>query len=232
MSRHNFPFVAITALFLAAAPHMTAQENYLAANVKPPITEKLTHIQKVNDAFQADLMNANARYRLYVSDIISLKFPHAPEFDQTVSVEPGGFVSLVNASSIRVEGLTTPELVEAIQQEYSKTLRDPTVIVELKDFNRPYFIVLGEVNRPGKYDLRGFTSVTDALASAGGVKNTARYSRVLLFRRASNDWYQVKALDLKRLLRRSDFEEDAELRPGDMLFVPQNLLSKVRSFLP
>jgi polysaccharide export outer membrane protein len=147
-------------------------------------------------------------------------------------VEPGGYVTLTGAVSMRVEGLTTPELAEAIELEYSKILRDPAVTVELKEFNKPFFVVLGAVSRPGKYDLRGHTSITEALASAGGLKDAASYSHLLLFRRASNDWYQVKPLDLREFLRGRDLEEDAEVRAGDMVFVPQSLLSKVKRFFP
>ena len=141
-------------------------------------------------------------------------------------------MNLAGVGEVRIEGLTTAELAEAIQLAYSKIVQDSTVIVEIQDFTRPYFLVLGQVNRPGKYDLRGYTSATEALASAGGFKDTARYSPVLLFRHASHDWYEVKPLDFKQLLRGHDFEEDAEVRPGDMLFVPQNLLSKLKRFIP
>ena len=134
---------------------------------------------------------------------------------------------------MRVEGLTTPELAEAIELEYSKIMQDPAVIGgDSKNSTGLTSSSWEQVSRPGKYDLRGYTSVTEALASAGGLKDTARYSHVLLFRRASNDWYEVKPLDLREFLRGRDLEEDAEVRAGDMVFVPQSLLSKVKRFFP
>lgn len=235
MNRHRFlsPLVAlIVAASLSMAYRTAAQEKDLAANFKPAISSKLTHIKDVNDAYQADLMYANSHYRLSPGDVIELKFPHAPEFNQKVTLDPDGFANLAGVGEVRLDGMDTAELVEATQLAYSKILQDPTASVELIDFSRPYFLVLGEVNRPGKYDLRGYTSTTEALASAGGLKDTAKYSRVLLFRHAARDWYEVKALDLKQLLRGHDFEEDAEVRPGDMLVVPQNLLARVKRFIP
>jgi polysaccharide export outer membrane protein len=229
---HHFPFVVVLFFFLGVAIPAKAQKQYAVADVKPSLPSNLRHAAEVGDSYQADLLYANSRYRLCVSDVVSLKFPHAPEFNQTVSVEPGGYVTLTGAVSMRVEGLTTPELAEAIELEYSKILRDPAVTVELKEFNKPFFVVLGAVSRPGKYDLRGHTSITEALASAGGLKDAASYSHLLLFRRASNDWYQVKPLDLREFLRGRDLEEDAEVRAGDMVFVPQSLLSKVKRFFP
>jgi polysaccharide export outer membrane protein len=231
-SRHHFPFAIFLICFLSVAIPAKGQKQYAVADVKPSLPSSLTRAAEAGDAYQADLLYANSRYRLCVSDVVSLKFPHAPEFNQTVSVEPGGFVTLAGAVSMRVEGFTTPELAEAIELEYSKILRDPAVTVELKEFNRPFFVVLGAVSRPGKYDLRGHTSITEALASAGGLKDAASYSHLLLFRRASNDWYEVKPLNLGEFLRGRDLEEDAEVRAGDMVFVPQSFLSKVKRFFP
>ncbi len=220
------------ALFCCLAPRLPAQQKQLVADIRPSMKPALSHSKVVNDAFQADLMNANSRYRLGPGDVIGLRFPHAAEFDQVLHIEPDGFVSLAGVGDIRVEGLTTRELTEAVQLAYSKVLQEPDVAVELQDFTGPYFLVLGQVNRPGRYDLRGYTSATEALAFAGGFKDSAQYSRVLLFRRAAHDWYEVKQLNMKQLLHGGDFEEDAEVRPGDMLFVPQNLLSKLKRLVP
>jgi protein involved in polysaccharide export with SLBB domain len=235
MRRCRYPsrvILLLMAVVFGVKPRIAAEQKNVAANIKPAIAFKFAHIKEVNDAYQADLMYANSRYRLGADDVVSFRFPHAPEFNQTVRIEPDGFVNLAGVGDVRIEGLTVAELAESVQLAYSKIVQDPTVIVEIQDFTRPYFLVLGQVNRPGKYDLRGYTSATEALASAGGLKDTARYSQVLLFRHASHDWYEVKPLDFKQLLRGHDFEEDAEVRPGDMLFVPQNLLSKLKRFIP
>jgi polysaccharide biosynthesis/export protein len=166
------------------------------------------------------LSRRDARYRLCTSDVIALTFPLTPEFDETVNIQPDGFASLVGASDVRLEGLTTQESVEAIRTAYAKVLHDPIVTIELKDFNKPYFIVTGQVNRPGKFDLRGDTSATQAVAIAGGFTDSSLHSQVLLFRRANNDWYEVKTLNLKRILHGQQINEDPEIQPGDMLFVP------------
>lgn len=178
------------------------------------------------------LQRRDSRYRLCASDVIEVTFPLTPEFNQTVSVQPDGFVSLAGARDVRLEGLTTRESVEAIRAAYANVLKDPLVTVDLKDFNKPFFTVGGQVNHPGKYDLRGPTSVTQAIAVAGGFNEAARHSQVLLFRRQSDAWYEVKSLNLKKILRGRDLNEDTELRPGDMLYVPQNFISKAKKFIP
>lgn len=184
------------------------------------------------DPSRPALEHRDARYRLCASDVISVTFPLTPEFDQSINIQPDGFASLSGAGDVHLEGLTTEQSVAAIQAAYSKILHDPIVAVELKDFNKPYFIVSGQVHKPGKFDLRGGTSAAQAVAIAGGFNESAKHSEVLLFRRKNDDWYEVKPLDLKKILQGHNVSEDPEIRTGDMLFVPQNFISKIKKFIP
>ncbi len=165
-----------------------------------------------------DLRRRDARYRLCASDVVSVTFPLTPEFNQTVSIQPDGFASLAGAGDVRLEGLTTQESADAVRVAYAQILSDPIVSIDLKDFNKPYFIVSGEVGHPGKFDLRGETSATEAIAIAGGFNDSSKHSQVLLFRRVNNDWSEVKPLNLKRILQGRDVSEDPEVLPGDMLY--------------
>src|SRR5207249_4925094 len=83
-------------------------------------------------------------------------------------------------------------LVYLLRTSYAKILHDPVINVELKDFEKPYFIVGGEVGHPGKFDLRGDTSVAQAVAIAGGLRDSAKHSQILLFHRVPDGWLQVK----------------------------------------
>ena len=148
------------------------------------------------------------------SDTITVTFPYTPEFDQTINVQPDGFASLTGAADIHLEGLTTEEASAVIRAAYSRVLHDPVVTVELKDFNKPYFTVSGQVNKPGKYDLRGNTTATEAIAVAGGFNDSAKHSEVLLFRRVNDDWFEVKPMNLKRILHGRNMSEDAEIHPA------------------
>jgi len=173
-----------------------------------------------------------SRYRLCASDVIALTFAQTPEFNQTVNVQPDGYVSLVGIGDVHLEGMTSQESIVAIKAAYEPILHEPMVTLELKDFNKPYFIVGGHVFKPGKFDLRGSTTATEAVAMAGGFMESAKHSQVLLFRRVNDSWIEVKNLDLKHILQGHDVNEDPELKPGDMLYVPQNLISKIKKFIP
>ena len=187
---------------------------------------------KSSDSSHPALEHRGTRYQLCASDAIAITFPLTPEFNQTVNIQPDGFASLSGAGEVHLEGLTTEQSVTAIEAAYAKILHNPIVTVELKDFNKPYFTVSGQVHKPGKFDLRGYTTATEAVAIAGGFNESAKHSQVLLFRRKNDDWYEVRPLDLKRILQGHGVSEDAEIHPGDMLFVPQNFISKIKKFIP
>jgi len=53
-----------------------------------------------------------------------------------------------------------------------------------------------------------------------------------LFRKQSNDLIEVKKINIKKMLNEGNLSEDMYLQPGDMVFVPQNFLSKIAPFLP
>ena len=178
------------------------------------------------------LQQRNSRYQVRRGDSFDLDFALSPEFNQTVAVQPDGYVTLKGVGSIFVQGQTVPELTETVKTAYSKTLHDPIITIALKNFEMPYFIASGQVAKPGKYDLRSDLTVTEAVAIAGGFTDKSKHSQVVLFRPAPGGGYEAKLLNVKKLLATRNLSEDMQLQPGDMLYVPQNALSKIRPFLP
>jgi polysaccharide export outer membrane protein len=170
-------------------------------------------------------------YRLRPSDIVEISFTVAPEFNQTLTVQPDGYVMLKDAGMVEVQGLNLVQFVAAVQKAYLGYLHDPQVGVALKDFDRPYFIVGGEVGKPGKYELRSDTTVAEAVEIAGGLTQSAKHSQVVLFRRVNDDLVETRLLNLKKMLKQPSLKEDAHLRPGDLIFVPQNQISKIARYL-
>jgi polysaccharide export outer membrane protein len=170
-------------------------------------------------------------YRLRPSDVVEISFTVAPEFDQLLTVQPDGYVMLKDAGMVEVQGLNLEEFSDAVQKAYRGYLHDPQAAVALKEFERPFFIVGGEVGKPGKYELRSDTTVAEAVEIAGGLTEKAKHSQVVLFRRVNDDLVEARLLNLKKMLKESNLKEDAHLRPGDMVFVPQNFVSKIARYL-
>ena len=170
-------------------------------------------------------------YRLNRSDVVALSFTLSPEFDQTLTIQPDGYVALKDAEPVLAQGLTLEEFRVAVRKAYTGYLHDPQVAVALKEFEHPYFVAGGEVGKPGKYELRADTTVIEAVEIAGGFTHEAKHSQVLLFRRVNDDLVEARVFNLKKMLKERSLGEVPLLRPGDMVFVPQNSVSKVERFL-
>ena len=106
------------------------------------------------------------------------------------------------------------------------------ITVVLKEFEKPYFIAAGQVKQPGKFDLRGAITVTQALAIAGGLTDAGKQTQIVLFRRYSAEMVEVKEFDVKKMFATKDLSEDMLIRPGDTIFVPKSLMSQLKPFLP
>lgn len=172
------------------------------------------------------------RYQLRPGDVVDLNFQFSPEFNQTVTVQPDGFISLREAGDLLANGQTVPDLTQKVQHAYGNILASPVLSVLLKEFEKPYFTAAGQVAKPGRYELRGDTTVVEGIATAGGFTSASKHSQVLLVRRISDQWSEAKLLNVKKIMASKDLSEDVYLRPGDMLIIPQNTISKFRSFIP
>lgn len=177
------------------------------------------------------LQQRNPRYRVMRDDVLSLVFPLSPELNEKVTIQPDGYISLQNAGSLYVQGMTVPELVEALKKAYANILHDPIIDVDLTDFQKPFFVALGQVGKPGQYDLRYDMTVTEAIGVAGGFTVGAK-AQVFLYHRVSNEWAEVKQLNIKDILHGKNVNEDAHLMPGDMIFVPEKFITKFRKYVP
>src|SRR6185437_12755819 len=116
-------------------------------------------------------------YRLHKSDVVEIKFTFSPEFDQTVTVLPDGFVTLKSIGDLPAEGLTLSAFKDSLTGAYATILRDPEISVVLKEFDHPFFVAGGQVGRPGKYELRSPTSLSEAISIAGGFTEQAKHSQ-------------------------------------------------------
>jgi polysaccharide biosynthesis/export protein len=171
-------------------------------------------------------------YIVHASDTLDLTFTRTPEFNQTVTVQPDGCISLRDVGQVLAAGKTLAELTVSVMDAYRKTLLDPMISIDAKDFEKPYVLVGGQVGKPGKFDWRGELTLTQAIVIAGGFTDNAKHSQVLLFRRVSDEWAEAKLINVKQMLRAGNLQEDVILQPGDMVYVPKNSISKIKPYIP
>lgn len=221
--------LGLAVLALASVGSFAQQSAMSAAPAEKSATDEA---KTGTPALDTSFRDRYPRYRLEAGDGFDIGFELSPEFNQSVTVQPDGFITLRGVGDLHVAGQTVPELTQTIRAAYGKILHEPLVSITLKDFQKPYFIADGQVGRPGKYELRGDTTLTEAVAMAGGFQDSAKHSQVLLFRRVDEQWTSAQIFDVKKMHAKRDLREDPLLRPGDMVFVPKNRISKIKPFLP
>src|ERR1700757_1815484 len=211
--------VCLVAFSCISATTLRAQTGSVALASVPPGTS------------EPRLEQRYPRYKVQNQDTLLLSFPLSPELNQTVTVQPDGYVNLQTAASLHIQGMTVPEVADAVKRAYNGILNDPIVNVDLEAYQKPSFPVSGQVGKPGQYELRTETTVAVAIAVAGGLAPTAK-TQVLLFHRTSADWFEVKKLNLKDVLNGKNPNEDATVKAGDMIFVPEKFITNVRKYVP
>jgi len=234
-SMRRIEFLAVGALAAVLTGTLATVSTAQQSTTAPPSTVPPASTEK-GDARRRtpgdDLPHRNPRYKVQREDVLSITFPLSPEFDQArTTVQPDGYITLQEVGSIYVQDLTVPEVVATLKKAYAGILHEPIIDVDLLDFQKPYFLVSGQVGKPGQYELRHDTTVSEAIAIAGGFAPTAK-TQVFLYHRVSQDWMEVKKLSVKDILNGKRVNEDAYLAPGDMIFVPEKFITKFRKYVP
>jgi len=173
----------------------------------------------------------DARYTLNPGDVVEVQYRYTPEYNQTVTIQPDGYVSLEIVGDVKIGGLTLDQVRTTIIKKASVRLNDPEVTLLLKEFQKPYFVVAGEVAQPGKFEMRENITALQAIILAGGFKDSAKSSQIILFRKINSEMAEVKVINLKKIKRTSDLEKDLALQAGDMLMVPQNTITKIERYV-
>ena len=166
-------------------------------------------------------------YRIQLGDQLDIKFFYNPELNEQVTVRPDGRISLQLVHEIMVAGLTPSELTDLLTTRYASELKKPEITVIVRSFGAHKIYVDGEVTRPGVFPLIGFVTVLQAISQAGGMKETARTSQVVIIRRSEDNKPLVSSLNLNKVIDGTDMSQDIALKPFDIVYVPRSAISNV-----
>jgi polysaccharide biosynthesis/export protein len=155
-------------------------------------------------------------YRIEAGDEIEIRFPLNPEMNLRTVIRPDGKLSLQLVGEIRAEGLTPPELAQRLREAYSTELRDPEVSVVVRAMAARVYVD-GAIERPGGYPWTRQITAMQAIARAGGFRDTADTDRFVVLRRGADGKQQVFEVLL-------DEEEDDQGRNADLFLAPYDIV--------
>lgn len=171
-------------------------------------------------AMLCSLLSAVEPYRISPADVIDITVWGEPNLSKQVVVPPDGKITYPLIGEIEVIGLTTQELANKLAERLKEFIKEPNVAVSIVKFSFNKFYILGEVAKPGEYDLLPGIGLREALALAGDVTPQADTNSVLLINKAG----KKETINLKQILLGG---EDIKLNPGDTIIVPTAVVTVI-----
>ncbi len=154
-------------------------------------------------------------YTLVPGDTIEILVLGEPDLSRTVTIKPDGSIALPLIGEIRAGGRTTSQLAGELVRRYARYLKTPSITVAVREFGGRIYI-LGQVNRPGEYQVRPGAGVLELLASAGGPTNRADLAKATIIR-GKTETIQLNLLEAFA----KNKNPDVKLQSGDVLYVPE-----------
>jgi polysaccharide export outer membrane protein len=158
-----------------------------------------------------------AEYRIGPEDLLYIAVWKNEAMSREVPVRPDGMISLPLLNDVQAAGLTPMQLRQVLIGRLAEYMPSPEVSVIVQEVRSPRVSILGEVVHPGRYDLKGVTTVMDLLALAGGFTEFASQRRIVVLRGKGPDAGRIR-FDYDRAMS-DGARENFELRPGDIVLV-------------
>lgn len=173
---------------------------------------------------EAPVTAASQDYNYLVGpgDTLNIIVWRNPELSLSVPVRPDGKVSTPLVDELVAQGKTSIEIAREVETELSKFVRDPVVTVIVTSFVGPYseqIRVIGEATKPQALPYKQKMTILDVMIAVGGLTDFADGNAASITRASEGGKrYTVR---LKDLLKRGDISANVEMRPGDILTIPQ-----------
>jgi polysaccharide export outer membrane protein len=165
----------------------------------------------------------NHRYKIGPLDTLNVVVWRNPELSGTFTVRPDGRISTPLVEDVLAAGKNPADLSREIEQLLSRVIRDPVVTVLVSSFQGNYneqIRIVGEAAKPQSVPFRQNMTILDVMVQAGGLTDFADGNSAVLVRGSEGGkQYSVR---LKDLLKRGDISANVDVKPGDIVIVPQS----------
>jgi polysaccharide export outer membrane protein len=160
--------------------------------------------------------NSPEAYRIGAEDMLQISVWKNEMLSRTVPVRPDGKISLPLVNDVQAAGLTALELREVLTRKLAEYIPSPEVSVIVSEIRSFKISVIGEVARPGRFELKSGATVLDVLALAGGFTQFASRSRIVVLR---PDGTAMKRIPFN-YNKVAGEQENFYVRNGDVVLVP------------
>ncbi|HXX38996.1 MAG TPA: polysaccharide biosynthesis/export family protein [bacterium] len=160
----------------------------------------------------------NQEYTVQPGDVLQISVVGEPEVSGLVTAGPDGSIMVPLVGRLPAMGATLPQLTDRVTQALKTYIRDPQVSITISQAatRQQYVYVLGQVSRPGAYQLQDGFTIAAAIAAAGGPTPSASLGNAFIMRKS-----QTIPVDLQSLLVDGNTQANTTVEPGDIIVVPE-----------
>jgi polysaccharide export outer membrane protein len=171
-----------------------------------------------NDAQVGDF-----NYRIGPLDTVNIIVWRNQDVSMSVPVRPDGKITTPLVDDLPALGKTPTELGRDLEKALSKYIRDPLVTVIVTNFAGPaseQIRVIGEAAKPQILPYRVNMTLLDVMIAVGGITDFADGNAATIYR--VGDAGKQYSVRLRDLVKRGDVSANVEMKPGDILIIPQS----------
>lgn len=167
---------------------------------------------------EARTANTSPDYRLVPGDKLRIEVYRDTQLSQSLQIRPDGKITLPLIGDVPAEGKTATELRDSLVSSLKEFNTNPVVTVIVVETVPPVFYVMGEVNAPGTFSIKGQVSAVQALAMAGGFKDFAKTKNIKILRKGANGVPENVKFNYKDAAQGKG--PAVFMQPGDTIIVP------------
>jgi polysaccharide export outer membrane protein len=169
------------------------------------------------------LNSKKAEYTIGGADLLEITVYQQPDLDRKLRVSQNGTISFPLAGLVKVGGLSTADAGALLADRLKDYIVNPQVTIFIREYGNKKVFVLGEVSKPGSFELptEAKLTVLEAVSLAGGFTNIAAPDRTKVIRRVDGKSQSI-SIEVSAVTKRGQKEKDIALEPGDVVFVPQS----------
>ena len=146
-------------------------------------------------------------------------------------VGPDGRVGFPIVGTVQAAGLTVAQLEQDLNDRYKSNIQNLQVNVILNEIHYAKCFVVGEVERPGVYEMPGRETLMAVLARAGSMKTTADLSEVIIFRNDGLERPIAIRVDLSQTTDKALWATNLYVHPADIIFVPKGTIDNLNDLI-
>lgn len=160
-------------------------------------------------------------YRISPGDVLSIGVYGYEELQvKALVVRPDGLIAFPLVGEVKAAGMTAADFTNSLTERLVEFVKSPQVTVNVDKFHTTRVYVLGEVTKPGLYEIEKQHNLLDAIGAAGGYTQRAAKKKVFVIKKDKPD--HPVAINLLNLLRRGDLSQNIPLADGDVVYLGSN----------